>query len=149
VKRFERKHTDKGFVYLGVGLCAQYPDPLIPLIHFYEKSDHESDSSKNFGKKGSKGSGDQDLDAPAPPPGQGSEEVRAGSRHSVDTRLWYRGRARELLREVGTPAELSTNLDAFTTDKLIEFVEWLEGRQLAAQGVAVNGSSAAPGAPGA
>lgn len=137
VKRFTKTRTNAFFVYLGVAIRSE-SDPCDPCDPFSQESLHESDRGKNFRANGSNGSHGS-RQQPEPPPGQGSGagagavgQSAAGTapeaRHSVDTRRWYQSRARELLRSVGTPAELGTNLDAFTTPKLIEFVEFLEAR---------------------
>lgn len=146
VKRFERRRFKAAFEYMGLGLLSE-GDRVIPGDPFFQKSTHEEESHEKVSQKGI--TRDHPITL-APPPGQGKEGapeegagagVRVvGARHSVETRIWWRSKARELLREVGQPHELGTNLDAMPTEKLIAFCEWLEQRKASGTGEAEDGT---------
>ena len=141
-RRFERKRTNTAFEYFGLGLLSEMSDRVIPCDPFSEKSTHESEEAKKIQKRDHKGSPDHES-----PPGQGlngqSEEGAAalGMRMDVATRIWYVKKGRALLRDVGTPAELSTDLEAMPAEKLIAFCDWLEERKR--QQMAVSASDGA------
>lgn len=138
-RRFERVRGRAAFVYVGIGLLSSsHPAPesvipVIPVIPFSKSKDHESESAEKNRKTDQGDHTDHVTQGQlSPPPGQGEEgqQGRAApvARESVDTRRWWLKKARELLREHGTPAELATPLDEFTVLKLQEFCTWLQER---------------------
>jgi putative DNA primase/helicase len=146
-KRFERKRTEAGFFYIGIGLLSSDPDPLYPNDPMIRKVHEESNDMGRLSAKG-----DQTIQGDhSPPPGQGEkagqysqgaadraaeEGLQNGhSAYSSPAVVQGAGRreqishARQLLKSVGTSAELATvDVAGMTDGERERFIAELERR---------------------